>query len=228
MTGKRDEELLAGNPRRADDRDSALPHDERSISVARDGSQPRDATSVERSFLAARLEAVLPEPARQRPPADAEDARRAALVAARLLQHALDVPDLDVAERGQLSAPRIRPQRVGEILDADPLVAGVERRRLDDLAQLADVVRPAVRAAGRFRLGREIARGARELRAALLEEGACERDDVVRTLAERRQVEALVRETCVEVVAEQAGGDARPEVDARAREAARVDLRDAG
>src|SRR5947209_257888 len=80
---------------------------------------------------------------------------------------------------------------------------------LHHLAQLVEVSRPAVAPQRRLGLRREIARGAGQVGAAALEEVASESADVVRTVAQRRQLELFGGQSLVEVVAEQRGGDAR-------------------
>src|SRR5882724_12429660 len=99
-----------------------------------------------------RLHAVLAEAPRKRPAADAENARRAPLVAACLLEHPLDVPHLDVAERGQRPTLLRAADALGQVLDVDTLAAGAHRGLLDGLAQLAEVPGPRVVAQRRFRL----------------------------------------------------------------------------
>src|SRR4029077_18913192 len=98
--------------------------------------------------------AVLPQPARQRPAADAEDARGAPLVAAGFLEHALDVSPLDGAQRGKRPALLGPADAVGQVLDADPLPSRAHRGLLDRLAQLAQVPGPGVLAQRRVRLAR--------------------------------------------------------------------------
>src|SRR5439155_1200559 len=137
--------------------------------------------------------------------ADAEDAGGSTLVAARLLQHPLDVPDLHFAQGRERPAALLASDPLGQILDADTLAASPQRRLLHDLAQLAQVLGPAVRSQRGFGLRREVARCAW----APLEEVARERADVVGALAQRGELERLGREPLVQVLAEQPGRDAR-------------------
>src|SRR5262249_39167629 len=71
-------------------------------------------------------------------------------------------------------------------------------------------------------LGAQLARGRREVPAALLEDVPRDRREVLRALAQRREREDVRREPRVEVLTEEARRHAGAGVDARAREAAGV------
>ena len=120
--------------------------------------------------------------------------------------------DLHFPQRRERPAALRGLHPLGQILDADALAAGPHRRLLHHLAQLVQVLGPAVGAQHGFGLWREVARGTW----APLEEVARERPDVVGALAQRGELERLGREPPVQVLAEQPGRDAGVQVDARA------------